>query len=206
MTADRLDRTFFSRDTLAVARDLLGKRLVRLLAEGQRLSGIIVETEAYVGETDRACHAARGRTPRNAVMYEKAGLAYVYLIYGIHHCLNAVTEQEGFPAAVLIRALEPQEGLAKMREFRSGQPDRILTSGPGRLCQALAIDRTFNGSDLCISPDLYVEEGDAPAGIVTDTRIGISADETARERLWRFCVAGNLYVSRPPRNRGTKVE
>ena len=197
MTAKRLERAFFSRNTLTVARDLLGQRLVRVLAGGQRLSGIIVETEAYVGEADRACHAARGRTPRNAVMYEKAGLAYVYLIYGMHHCLNAVTGDEGFPAAILIRALEPREGLEKMREFRAGQPDRVLTSGPGRLCQALGIDLTFNGSDLCSHPNLFVEEEQSPAHVVTSTRIGITADQVARERLWRFCVAGNPFLSRP---------
>jgi DNA-3-methyladenine glycosylase len=124
-----------------------------------------------------------------------AGLAYVYLIYGMYHCLNVVTEAEGFPAAILIRAIEPQEGLGTMREFRSGRPDRELTSGPGRLCQALAIDRTFTGCDLCSHPNLFIEEGEPPARITTGTRIGISADPLARERPWRFCVADNPFVS-----------
>jgi len=195
----RLDRAFFSQDTITVARSLLGQRLVRILDDGQRLAGIIVECEAYVGEEDKACHAARGRTKRNTVMYEQAGMAYIYLIYGMYHCLNVVTEREGFPAAVLIRALEPCEGLEQMRVYRSGRPDKELTSGPGRLCQALAIDRAFNRSNFRDNPTLFIEQGESPSAIVSSPRIGITADQLAIERPWRFYAAGNPFVSHPRR-------
>ena len=197
----RLDHTFFSQDTITIARSLLGQRLVRILDDGQRLAGIIVECEAYVGEEDKACHAARGRTTRNAVMYEQAGVAYVYFIYGMYHCLNVVTEQEGLPAAVLIRALEPREGLDQMREYRPGRPDSELTSGPGRLCQALAIDRAFNHSNLCDSPTIFIEQGEPPSDIVSSPRIGITADQLAIERLWRFYAADSPFVSRQRKQR-----
>jgi len=193
----RLPREFYARDTLAVARGLLGQQLVRLL-EGERLSGRIVEVEAYVGETDRACHAACGRTARNAVMYGPPGHAYVYFIYGMHHCLNVVTADEGFPAAVLIRALEPVEGLATMRLLRQGRPDRELTSGPAKLCQALAIDRTFNGLDLCADGPLFIEAGPPvdDADVETGPRVGVRGDEAALTAPWRFFVRGNPFVSR----------
>jgi DNA-3-methyladenine glycosylase len=194
----RLRREFFARDTLAVARELLGQRLVRIL-EGQRLSGRIVEVEAYIGEKDQASHARFGRTGRNAPMYGPPGHAYVYFVYGMHYCLNVVTEQKGFPAAVLIRALEPLEGIEAMRARRSGRADVELTSGPARLCQALEIDRRFDGVDLC-APDggLFIER-DAAVGesvIVAGPRVGVRGDETALAVPWRFLVRGNRYVSR----------
>jgi DNA-3-methyladenine glycosylase len=194
---DRLGRDFYRRSTLTVARELLGQRLVRVVDE-QRLSGLIVEVEAYIGENDAACHAACGRTPRNEVMYGSPGHAYVYFIYGMHHCLNAVTEEEGFPAAVLIRALEPLEGLEIMRRHRSGKPDRELTNGPAKLCQALAIDRSFNGVDLCTGEVLFIEAGQVAAQgeIKSSPRIGIKADELARSVAWRFYLQGNEFVSR----------
>ena len=193
----RLGREFYQQPTLQIARDLLGKRLVRVL-DGQRLSGIIVETEAYIGEADKACHASRGRTPRTEVMYGPPGHAYVYFIYGMHHCFNVVTEEEGFPAAVLIRALEPLEGLEWMRRHRPGRPDGQLTNGPGKLCAALAIDRTLNGVDLCISQVFFIEGGRTVADeeIATSPRIGIRSDEVARSRPWRFYIKGNRCVSR----------
>ena len=193
----RLGRGFYQQPTLQMARDLLGKQLVRIL-NGQRLSGIIVEAEAYIGEADRACHASRGRTPRTEVMYGPPGHAYVYFIYGMHHCFNVVTEEEGFPAAVLIRALEPLEGLEWMRRHRPGRPDDQLTNGPGKLCAALAIDRTLNGVDLCTSRVFFIEEGRTVAdeGIATSPRIGIRSDEVARSRPWRFYIKGNRCVSR----------
>jgi DNA-3-methyladenine glycosylase len=193
----KLRRDFYRRSTLTVARELLGKRLVRVV-DDQRLSGLIVEVEAYIGEDDAACHAARGRTPRNEVMYGPPGHAYVYFIYGMHHCLNVVTEEEGFPAAVLIRALEPLEGLEIMRRHRSGRPDGELTNGPAKLCQALAIDREFNGLDLCTSQVLFIEEGRmvAQGEIGTSPRIGIRADELAKRVPWRFYLKGNDFVSR----------
>lgn len=199
----RLDRDFFNRDTLIVARELLGRRLVRGAGEKSSqelpLSGRIVEVEAYVGETDQACHARRGRTKRNAAMYGPPGHAYVYFVYGMHYCLNVVTGREGFPAAVLIRALEPVAGIGVMRERRGGRPDVQLTSGPARLCQALGIDRGFDGMDLC-APDshLFVEQdGAVPDGqVVTGPRVGVRGDETALTVPWRFYIRDNRYVSR----------
>lgn len=197
MAQSRLRRDFYQRDTLRVARELLGQRLVRVI-EGQRLSGRIVEVEAYIGEDDAACHAACGRTPRNEVMYGPPGYAYVYFIYGMHHCLNVVTEEEGFPAAVLIRAIEPLEGLEIMRRHRPDKPDRELTNGPAKLCRALAIDRSFNGVDLCTSETLFIEEDRriTEEEIATSPRIGIKADGWARSVPWRFYLRGNPFVSR----------
>ncbi len=191
-----LPRTFYYRDTLQVARELLGKKLVRNGPDGQ-LSGRIVETEAYIGQSDTACHAARGRTKRNAVMFGPPGHAYVYFIYGMYHCLNVVTEGEGFAAAVLIRALEPLEGLAVMREQRSGRSDRALTNGPGKLCQALVIDKRLNGADLCADGLLYIEEGEVTGDIATGPRIGIrraTAEDMAAP--WRFYISDSPFVSR----------
>ena len=192
---ERLDRPFFARDTISVARELLGQRLVRVLDGDLHLAGIIVETEAYIGEGDRACHAACGRTKRNAVMYGSAGHAYVYFVYGMYHCLNIVSEHEGFPAAVLLRALQPIEGIAYMRKNRAGRADRELTSGPGRLCQALAVDLSFYGHDLCKSSKLFIESSSVPVAISAGPRIGIAADEQCRERPWRFFVTDNPFVS-----------
>jgi len=203
----RLSRDFFACDTLTVARELLGHRLVRVL-DGERLSGRIVEVEAYVGEDDQASHASCGPTRRNAPMYGLPGHAYVYFIYGMHHCLNVVAEREGYPAAVLFRALEPLEGIEVMRTLRSpepvegrraGVPDVRLTSGPARLCQALEIDREFDGADLC-APDalLFLEEDAAvpDEAVATGPRIGVRGDEVARTAPWRFYVRDSRYVSR----------
>jgi DNA-3-methyladenine glycosylase len=199
----RLGRDFFDRSTLIVARELLGQRLIRVLdgesSPGLTLSGRIVEVEAYVGEADQACHARCGRTDRNASMYGPPGHAYVYFVYGMHYCLNIVTEREGFPAAVLIRALEPLEGIDVMREKRSGRPDVQLTSGPARLCQALGIDRDFDGLDLCApdSPLFFEQGGNVPEDrVVTGPRVGVRGDETALTVPWRFYVRDNRYVSR----------
>ncbi|MBC7223240.1 MAG: DNA-3-methyladenine glycosylase, partial [Anaerolineae bacterium] len=171
--------------------------------EGQHLSGIIVECEAYIGQDDTACHASRGRTPRNAVMFGPPGHAYVYFTYGMHWMLNVVTEPEGFPAAVLVRALEPQEGLEVMRRLRSarGRPrtDVDLTSGPAKLTQALAIDGTFNGADLVAGEVLWLERGEPvlEEQVARGPRVGISyAAEKDREVPWRFWLRGNPYVSR----------
>jgi DNA-3-methyladenine glycosylase len=193
-----LERDFFARNTLSVARDLLGKRLVRLL-DGERLSGSIVEVEAYIGEDDQASHAHPGRTERNTAMYKRPGTAYVYLIYGMHHCFNIVTEKAGFPAAILIRALQPLEGLTMMRARRRGRPDLQLTNGPGKLCQALGIDRRFDRTDLC-APEarLFVEDDKrAPDTVLASSpRIGVRGDDVAVAALWRFYLCDNVYVSR----------
>jgi DNA-3-methyladenine glycosylase len=186
----RLSRGYFSRDTLGVARDLLGQRLVRVL-DGVRVSGRIVEVEAYVGEGDQASHARCGRTARNAPMYGPPGHAYVYFIYGMHHCLNVVTEREGYPAAVLLRALEPLEGIEGMRVRRGGVADVQLTNGPARLCQALEIDRRFDGADLCAPGALlFLEEDEAvpDEAVASGPRIGVRGDEAARAAPWRFYV------------------
>jgi DNA-3-methyladenine glycosylase len=197
-----LPREFFARDTLTVARDLLEQRLVRVL-DGERLSGVIVECEAYIGQGDTACHASRGRTPRNEVMFGPPGFAYVYFTYGMHWMLNVVTEEKGFPAAVLLRAIQPLEGIETMRALRQakGRPrtDRELTSGPARLTQALAIDKTFSGADLAMGEQLWLEAGESvPDGqIERGPRIGISY-ATDKDRLapWRFWVRDNPYISR----------
>ncbi|MBN1975937.1 MAG: DNA-3-methyladenine glycosylase [Anaerolineae bacterium] len=194
----RLGRDFFARDTLTVARELLGRRLVRLL-DGERLSGRIVEVEAYVGEEDQACHARSGRTERNASMYGPPGCAYVYFVYGMHYCLNVVTEREGLPAAVLVRALEPLEGVEAMQARRGGRADVELASGPARLCQALAIDRQFDGADLCVPDvDLFIERaaGVPDGAVVAGPRIGVRGDEAALVAPWRFYVRDSRCLSR----------
>ncbi len=192
-----LPQEFFGRPTLEVARALLGQRLVRVL-DGQRLSGLIAETEAYLGPADQASHAYR-LTPRSAIMYGPPGYAYVYFIYGRNFCLNAVTEAAGKAGAVLIRALIPREGLPVMRARRGLPMDegsgpgttsevRRVADGPGKLCQALAIDRTLNGRPLTSEGALYIEPGIAvpEAEVVTSPRIGVRGDEETRARPWRF--------------------
>jgi len=194
---ERLERAFYLRDTQSVARELLGQRLVRVL-DGRRIAGRIVEVEAYIGEQDSACHAAPGRTERNAVMYGPGGYAYVYFIYGKHYCFNVVTEREGFPAAVLVRALEPLEGKDLMRAHRVGREGRELTNGPAKLCYALAIDRAQNGTDLVEGTDLWLEsEGTVPDDLVrAGPRVNVRGDERALSVPWRFWIEGNRYVSK----------
>jgi DNA-3-methyladenine glycosylase len=189
LAEERLERDFFARDAVTVARDLLGRRLVRNL-EGERLAGLIVETEAYVGESDTACHASRGCTPRTRVMYGPPGHYYVYFIYGMYHMLNIVTGAEGEPEAVLVRALLPTEGIERMRRLRNGAPLKRLADGPGKLCQALAIDRAFNGKPVDCDA-LWLEQGVAVPEdrILTSPRIGIGyASEEDQARHWRFHV------------------
>jgi DNA-3-methyladenine glycosylase len=193
----RLARDFYARDTLTVARELLGQRLIRLV-DGRELSGRIVEVEAYVGRDDEACHASRGRTARNALMFGPPGYAYVYFIYGMHHCFNAVTEPEGAAAAVLIRALEPLEGIEVMRQNRNGRRGVELTNGPAKLCYALEIDRALNGADLVSGSALWIEDGRAVADaeVARGPRIGVRGDERALTVPWRLWVRDHPYVSR----------
>ena len=182
-----LYRKFYHRDTLRVARELLGKRLVRQV-NGLELSGMIVETEAYCGEADSACHAHRGKTPRNAVMFGEPGHAYVYFTYGMHYMLNLVTEEEENPCAVLIRAIEPMEGIGEM-ESRRKRKGTELTNGPAKLCQALSIDKSLNGWDLTLGRELWVEDyRKFPAkSILATPRIGIDyARKEHRDAEWRF--------------------
>ncbi|MFH2104163.1 MAG: DNA-3-methyladenine glycosylase [Chloroflexota bacterium] len=176
---------FYQRPTLTVARLLLGSVLVRQV-DGTRRSGVIVETEAYVGESDLACHARAGRTQRTTVMYGRAGTAYVYFTYGMHWLLNAVTEQEGFPAAVLLRAILPLEGAGRIAEQRRGGDTR----GPAKLTQALSIDGTFNGADLTRPlAGLWIEAGDSipDENVTIGPRVGLNTvPEPWKSKPWRF--------------------
>jgi DNA-3-methyladenine glycosylase len=196
-----IQQDFFARPTLAVARALLGQRLVREI-EGQRLSGLIVETEAYVGPDDSASHASRGRTSRTEVMFGPPGQTYVYLVYGMHYMLNLVTEAEGFPAAVLIRALEPVEGIEMMRANRRSvnQANPLnLMNGPAKLCQALNIDKRLNNWDVTLGQKMWLEPGEPipETEIAAGPRIGIDyAQPKDRTAPWRFWVKGNRFVSK----------
>ena len=184
-----LDRKFYRCDTLQVARALIGKKLVRQI-NGLELAGMIMETEAYCGEADSACHAHRGITPRNAVMFGEPGHAYVYFTYGMHYMLNLVTEAKGRPCAVLVRAIMPLTGIEEM-EARRKRKGSELTNGPAKLCQALGIDKSLNGWDLTCGKELWVEDyKKIPAkSIITTPRIGIDYARTKdRDALWRFLI------------------
>jgi len=184
-----LDRKFYHRDTLRVARELLGKKLVRRV-NGLELSGMIAEAEAYCGSEDSACHAHRGKTQRNAVMFGKPGHAYVYFTYGMHYMLNLVTEEEEDPCAVLIRTIVPLDGIAEM-EARRKKKGADLTNGPAKLCQALSIDKSLNGWDLTLGQELWVEDYKkiSNSKIITTPRFGIDhAHQKHREALWRFLI------------------
>jgi DNA-3-methyladenine glycosylase len=195
-----LSRDFYARPTLDVARDLLGKTLRHRTAEGVA-AGRIVEVEAYIGEDDPACHAAPGRTPRNAPLYGPPGVAYVYLNYGLHYLVNAVTEPAGSPAAVLIRALEPVEGLELMRvrrgrvKWRHGKPvpaDHELCRGPGNLTIALGITLQQNTLPLTRGPLVIEDRGERVRDVVWGPRVGI---RVGTEHPWRAAVAGSRAVS-----------
>jgi DNA-3-methyladenine glycosylase len=184
-----LSRSFYNRSTLTVARELIGARLVRIL-NGQKLVGLITETEAYISGKDLACHAKAGLTPRTAVMFGEPGHAYVYFTYGNHWMLNVVTERQGFPAAVLIRAIQPIEGVDVMLERRSGRD----TFGPGKLCQAMGITKNENGVDLTKrTGGLWIESGvKVPNSLVTKgPRVGLNnTPEPWLSKPWRFLVKG----------------
>jgi len=187
-----LNRNFYERYTVDVARDLLGKVLVRVLSSEQILAGIIVETEAYRGQDDPASHAYGRKTPRNAIMYGKPGYSYVYFIYGMYHCLNVVTEPEGVPAAVLIRAVEPIFGIELMKKYRNTNKISNLTNGPGKLCQAFNITRELNGIDLTQRGTLYIVDYMRPRRIIASRRIGI---KVGLDKFWRFFIEDNPFVS-----------
>lgn len=192
-----ITREFYNRPALEVARGLLGCRLVRVQS-GQRLSGLIMETEAYQGEEDLGCHASAGKTPRNAVMYGPPGHAYVYFTYGMHWMLNVVTSSAGTPAAVLVRALHPVESQSHMAENR---PYKAMKSGwldgPAKLTQALAINGDFNSVDLCGQEGgLWIEQGDViPNKFVNrGSRVGLnSVPEPWRSIPWRFVIDQGAY-------------
>ena len=198
--AKKLPREFYTRgDTLLIARELLGKRLVVPEADGTRVSGIIVETEAYVGADDKASHAyGNRRTPRTEPMFMLGGIAYVYLIYGIYHQFNVVTNIESNPHAVLIRAVEPEERIERMRARRAVTRDEQLTSGPGKLCQAFGIDRSYSKADLT-GGRVWIENTRAKIRvdeIASGPRVGIAYAGEFVEKPWRFWMRNNPYVSR----------
>ncbi len=196
----KLKRDFYTRaDTLGVARELLGKRLVVPAAGGARVSGRIVETEAYLGAEDRAAHSYGGRrTRRTETMYAVGGTAYVFFVYGMHHQFNVVTGPRGLPHAVLVRAVEPEEGVEMMKGRRPVRKERELTSGPGKLCRALGLDLTYDGADLT-GRRVWIEDAGAdvgPAEIAAGARVGVAYAGADALKPWRFWVRGNEYVSR----------
>ena len=184
-----LSRSFYNRPTLTVARELIGARLIRIL-DGVKLVGLIAETEAYISQKDLACHAKAGRTPRTRVMYGEPGHAYVYFTYGNHWMLNVVTERQGFPAAVLIRAIQPVEGVAVMSARRHGRD----TFGPGKLCQAMGIGKAENGVDLTnTASGLWIETGVKVLNslVTKGPRVGLNnTPEPWLSKPWRFMVKG----------------
>jgi len=201
----RLPRAFYTRaDVLALARQLLGRLLVVPDADGTRVSGIIVETEAYRGPADRASHAFGGRrTRRTETMYSVGGTAYVYFVYGMYHQFNVVTNVRDVPHAVLIRALEPVEGIERMRERRPGRADADLTNGPGRLCIALGIDRGLDRADL-LADRVWIEERRGRLGasaIASGPRVGIDYAGAWANKPWRFWIRDNPFVSARGRSR-----
>lgn len=188
-------REFYNRNTIDVAKDLLGKILVRVI-DGKILSGIIVESEAYRSIDDPASHSYRGKTERNSVMFGEVGHAYVYFTYGNHYCLNIVAKEDAVPAgAVLIRAIEPIEGIKQMRKFRRINDLYNLTNGPGKLTKALNVTKKQNGTDVTKKGELYILNGIAvnSSSIVSTSRIGI---RVALDKHWRFLIVDNKFVSR----------
>ncbi|MDH4199391.1 MAG: DNA-3-methyladenine glycosylase [Spirochaetia bacterium] len=190
----KLAESFYKQDTISLAKNLLGKIFIRKL-DGQILAGKIVETEAYHQQGDPSCHAHNGKTRRNAVMFEPPGHLYVYFTYGMHYCMNIVAEPEGIAAAVLIRSLEPLEGIEMMQKLRGNKIEcKNLCNGPAKLCQAFDITKQQNGyflegKDIFISDAPSIAEQD----IVITTRIGISQ---GKELPWRFYIKNNMYVSK----------
>ncbi len=194
MKFKRVTPDFFKGTTEEVAKKLLGKILVRII-KGKILSGKIVETEAYLDENDFASHSAVGMTERNKVMFGEAGLVYVYFTYGMHYCFNVVTGETGKGSAVLIRSLEPIDGIDLMKKFRQKNDVHILTNGPAKLCQALKIDRRLNGIDLKTSKEIFIAEPEdnEKLDIVITKRIGI---KKSQDLPLRFYVKENKFVSK----------
>jgi DNA-3-methyladenine glycosylase len=189
----KLDIEFYLQPTLKIARELLGKVIVRKLGD-KILAGKIVETEAYIGEDDPASHAFGGQTQGNKIMYLQGGHAYVYFTYGMHYCFNVVTEREGFPSAVLIRAVEPIYGIELMKRFRGVEDIYNLTNGPAKFCQAFKIDKRFNGvsllgDEIFISRPLMEEKFE----VGRSERIGI---KSGLDKKWRFFIKDNPFVSK----------
>ncbi len=199
----RLKRSFFERDTNKIAQELLGKTLIRVMPDGSKIEAIIAETEAYHGFDDKASHASKKKTERNKVMFDKAGLIYVYLVYGMYWCLNFVTMREGFPAAVLIRAVvidnlkfknqnsKLQFRIQKFKKVRFDDRDYILIEGPGRVCKVLEIDKSFYGEDLTKSKRMWVEENGVDIGkygMIKGKRVGVDYAEESAEWEWNYKI------------------
>ena len=193
MKQTKLKRSFYDRPTLEVAVDLLGKLLI-YEGNGVKLGGRLVEVEAYIGEDDPACHAKCGKTGRNAIMYGKPGYLYVYFTYGNHYMLNIVTESEGFPAAVLLRGMEPVYGLKRMIKNRQAQKYTEIASGPGKMAQALGITTDHKGLDLAGWQMYLLDDGVRYDDIRQSSRIGIG--DNGADKLWRFYVGDNQHVSK----------
>ncbi len=193
-----LPLSFYQRSTELVARELLGKKLCRKLSNGKVLSGYIVETEAYVGLLDKACHGFGGRkTPRTQVLYENGGIAYIYFIYGMYYCLNVVSSKKNHPEAVLIRALEPCDNVDWMKDkSQNSINEKKILNGPGKLCKVLDIDKGLNTHDLTQNP-LWIEKGKdiKSEAIVSSPRINIGYAEEWIERPLRFSVKDSPYIS-----------
>lgn len=195
----RLGYSFYKHDAVTVAKELLGKLLVRNI-DGKEIVCKIVETEAYVGPEDKGCHAYNNKkTKRTEVMYLKGGHAYVYSIYGIHFCFNIVTNREEKPEAVFIRAVEPLKGIDLIKENRTISNKNItnLTNGPGKLAQSLCIDKKLNGYDLVSGSDIFLKDNteNTDFEIIADKRINIDYAQEYKEKLWRFYIKGNPFVS-----------
>lgn len=198
--AQRLPHEFYARDTIEVARDLLGRRLIHQLSDGTRLGGIIVETEAYLGIEDPSCHSFGGRrTPRTETMYADPGTSYVYFIYGMYFCFNIVTMARDVPEAVLVRALDLREGVGDIQARRPTANPHHLANGPGKLCAALGITRAHDGLDLVTSPTLFVEEDGAvlDADVVVGPRVGLGDKHDAVHWPLRYGLRGHPALSNP---------
>ena len=193
-----LDRAFYLRDANHVAKALLGKLLVHQ-APGGTLSGMIVEVEAYKGPEDAAAHSYKGRrSARTEVMFGPGGYAYVYLIYGMHHCFNVVANHAGKPEAVLVRALAPVDGIDTMLENRRLEKPEDLCRGPGRLCKALSINKSHYGADLCGKRLYITDDQDVPAAqIVARPRVNVDYAGEAKAYLWRYYIQGSRHISKP---------
>ncbi|MDP4175135.1 MAG: DNA-3-methyladenine glycosylase [Bacteroidota bacterium] len=195
----KLSRDFYTRELLTVAKELLGKKFVRLSNNNLMLSGKIVEVEAYDGSVDQAAHTFKGKTPRNEVMFGQGGYLYVYFTYGMYYCCNIVTGNENEGKAVLIRAIEPLEGIVQMavnrfqKDFINDKELRNLANGPGKLCMAFGITKEYNGTDLLGERIFLLDQKKIPEeNIISTTRIGITKSV---ELPWRFYIKNNPYVS-----------
>ncbi|MFC1598860.1 DNA-3-methyladenine glycosylase [Patescibacteria group bacterium] len=199
----KLPANFYKNNSFLLAEKLLGKFLIRKY-NNHTLVGKITETECYYGHDDLASHASRGKTERTKLMFDQPGLAYIYLVYGMYYCFNIVSEAKDFPAAILIRSIEPISGLKQMAKNRQLQPDSLnsnikLTTGPGKLCQAFKIDKKLNGENLIKSERIYLaknpQEKISKTQIATGKRIGIDYAGKYKNKLWRYYLKNNQYIS-----------